>query len=161
MTRASTSLLGRLRLDFAPNHRQPSTWRVLLATLLSIAAALAADAIIVAIGKGVFPSTKDYVHYQFVDYAKLTVIGVVIACAGWPILTRLTSAPRWIYARLAVLVTLVLLLPDVWLLHQGQSAQAVAVLMIMHLAIAVVTYFIVVTVAAPIRPLPSRIDRLG
>jgi hypothetical protein len=142
--------LSAVRLDFAPTGRQPSPIRVVLATGLSLVASLVADAVIVAIGTAVFPSTKGYSHFQFGDYAKLTIIGVVIACLGWPILTRATSAPRWLYSRLAVLVTVVLLLPDVWLLHQGQSARAVTVLMIMHLAIAVVTYFSVV-ILAPVK----------
>ena len=144
-----TRPLEAVRLDFAPSGRQPSAWRVLAATLLSLIGSLAADAVIVAIGKAVFPSTKGYQHFQFGDYATLTIIGVLIAALGWPVITRMSSQPRWIYARLAVLVTVVLLLPDVELLHQGQSSKAVAVLMVMHVAIAVVTYFTVVTVAKP------------
>jgi hypothetical protein len=34
----------------------------------------------------------------------------------------------------------VLLLPDIYILHQGQPAKAVAILMLMHLAIALITY---------------------
>jgi len=49
--------------------------------------------------------------------------------------------------RLAVLVTLVLLLPDVWILLNGEALKAVAVLMVMHLAIAVVTYNALVRIA--------------
>lgn len=147
-----TTLLTRpleaVRLDFAPSRRQPSAPRVLLATLLALIGSLAADAIIVAIGKAAFPATKGYQHYQLGDYATLTTIGVLIAALGWPIITRVSSQPRWIYSRLAVLVTVVLLLPDVWLLHQGQPSTAVAVLMVMHLAIAVITYVAVVTIAS-------------
>src|ERR1019366_10537470 len=98
---------------------------------------LAADAILVAIGTAVFPATKGYSHFQFADYSKLTIIGVVIACAAWPIVTRISSAPRWLFFRLAILVTLVLWLPDLYILYKGESADAVAVLMVMHLAIAV------------------------
>ena len=43
---------------------------------------LLADAAIVAIGTRVYPSTKGYGHFQFHDYAKLTVIGVIFACAA-------------------------------------------------------------------------------
>ncbi len=50
----------------------------------------------------VFPATAGYVHFQFSDYAKLTVVGVIVACAAWPIVSRLTSAPRWLFSRLAV-----------------------------------------------------------
>ena len=57
------------------------------------------------IGQAVFPSTRGYAHFQFADYAKLTVIGVVIACAAWPAVTRVYAAPRWLFFRLAVLVT--------------------------------------------------------
>jgi len=44
----------------------------------------------------------------------------------------------------------VLWLPDVYILHQGQSADAVAVLMTMHLLIALVTYNALVRMA-PVR----------
>jgi hypothetical protein len=147
-------MLGRaaslIRLDFAPQHAQPAAWRVLLATAVSLAGSLAADAIVVAIGTTVFPSTKGYVHFQFSDYGKLTVIGVIIACAAWPVTTRITSAPRWMFLRMAILVTLVLWLPDLYILYRGEPPKAVAVLMVMHLAIAVVTYS-VLTRLAPVR----------
>jgi hypothetical protein len=146
----ATRWLAVLRVDFAPTHRQPSWVRVLLATIVSLAGSLLVDAGLVAIGQAVFPATKGYVHFQFHDYARLTVIGVVIACIAWPLVTRISSAPRWLFFRLAILVTLVLLLPDVYILHQGQPAQAVAVLMCMHLAIALVTYNALVHLA-PVR----------
>ena len=60
-------------------------------------------------------ATKGYAHFQFQDYGKLTVIGVVIACIAWPVVTRIGSAPRWLFFWLAVLVTLVLWLPDLYL----------------------------------------------
>ncbi len=122
----------------------------MLATIVSLVGSLAADAAIVAIGEAAFPSTKGYAHFQFSDYSKLTIIGVIIACAAWPVVTRISSAPRWLFFRLAILVTAVLLLPDLYILHNGQPAKAVFVLMMMHLAIAVVTYNALVHLA-PIR----------
>ena len=145
-------LLGLARVDFAPAHRPPSIWRVLAALVVSVAGSLAVDALLVAIGTAVFPSAKGYVHFQFHDYAKLTIIGVVIACAAWPVVTRVSSAPRWLFFRLAILVTLVLWLPDLYILDLGQPARAVAVLMLMHLAIALVTYNSLVHIAK-VRPL--------
>ena len=124
--------------------------RVLLATLVSLVGSLAADAALVAIGKAAFPFTKSYVHFRFNDYAKLTIIGVIIACLAWPIVTRISSAPRWLFFRMAIAVTLVLLLPDIYILQQGQPAKAVAVLMCMHVAIALVTYNALVRLA-PVR----------
>jgi hypothetical protein len=142
--------LDLVKVDFAPRHRQPSTVRLLLATAISLAGSLGIDAAIVAVGTAVFPSTKGYVHFQFHDYTKLTIIGVIIACIAWPIVTRISSAPRWLFFRLAILVTLVLWLPDVYILAKGQPAKAVAVLMCMHLAIALVTYNALVHIA-PVR----------
>ena len=139
--------LRLVRVDLDPHHRQPSALMVLVATVASLVGSLAADAALVAIGTTVFPSTKGFVHFHFSDYAKLTVIGVVGACIAWPIVTRISSAPRWLYLRLAVLVTLVLLVPDAWILLHGEPAKAVAVLMTMHLAIAVVTYNCMVRIA--------------
>ena len=110
---------------------------------------------LVAIGHQVFPATKGYVHFEFGDYAKLTVIGVLIACAAWPVVTRISSAPRWLFFRLAIVVTLVLFLPDVYIWHQGQPAQAVAVLMAMHVAIALITYNLLVHLA-PVRARAGR-----
>ena len=144
-----------IKVDFAPSHRPPSSARIVLATVVSLVGSLAADAALVAIGEAVFPSTKGYVHFRFSDYSKLTIIGVIIACAAWPIVTRISSAPRWLFFRLAIVVTIVLLLPDLYILHQGQPPKAVAVLMCMHLAIAVVTYNALVHLA-PVRPRRTR-----
>ena len=141
--------LRLVRVDFAPGRRPPSAGRVLAATTASVAGSLGADALLVVIGQAVFPATRGYAHFQFADYAKLTVIGVVIACLAWPAVTRVSSAPRWLFLRLAAAVTLVLWLPDVYILVRGQPARAVAVLFVMHLAIAVVTYAGLVRLAPP------------
>ena len=151
---ATGSMLDRsldlVKVDFSPAHRHPSIVRVLLATLVSVVGSLAADAALVAIGQAVFPSTKGYAHFQFSDYSKLTIIGVIIACVAWPIVSRISSAPRWLFFRLAILVSLVLLLPDIYILNQGQPTNAVAVLMCMHVAIGLVTYNALVRIA-PVR----------
>jgi hypothetical protein len=152
------TLAARLRLDFTPAHRRPDTLRFVLASLCAIVGSVVADALLVVVSEAVFPTTKGYVHFQFADYSKLTVIGVVIACIAWPVTTRISSDPRWLFLRLAVLVTLVLLLPDVYILQQGQPAEAVAVLMVMHIAIGVVTYEALVRLA-PARAAGSALDR--
>jgi hypothetical protein len=140
-----------VKVDFTPTQRQPSAARVVFATVVSVVGSLAVDAALVAIGEALFASTKGYVHFQISDYSKLTIIGVIIACVAWPIVTRISSAPRWLFFRLAIVVTLVLFLPDLYILKQGQPAKAVAVLMCMHLAIAIVTYNALVHLA-PVRP---------
>jgi hypothetical protein len=144
------TLLASLRVDFAPQHHQPRWAAWLLATLVALGGSLGADAILVAIGTRVFPSTRGFVHFHFSDYGKLTVIGVIVACVGWPIVTRISSEPRWVFLRCAILVTLVLWLPDLYILVNGEPIRAVVVLMAMHLAIAIVTYSALVFLA-PIR----------
>jgi hypothetical protein len=141
-------------IDF-PRRRTPlHPGRWTLATLLSIVGSLAADAVLVAVGTAAFPATKGYVHFRFSDYTKLTVVGVVVACVAWPVVVWISSRPRWLFLRLAALVTLLLWLPDVWIWRQGQPAKAVLVLMVMHVAIAVVTYNALVRVN-PAGPEPS------
>jgi hypothetical protein len=142
-------LFAWLHVDFNP-PRPPSNAEVAVATVIALGASLVADALLVAIGTHVFPSVKDYGHFHFSDYAKLTAIGVIIACIGWPIVARITSRAKWLFLRLAIATTLVLFLPDLYILYNGQPLKAVAVLMCMHVAIAVVTYKVLV-VFAPVR----------
>jgi hypothetical protein len=144
--RSVQPLLRWFHVDFEP-PRPPSNAEVIVASLIAIVGSLVADLALVALGEHVFPSTKGYAHFQFSDFGKLTVIGVVIACIGWPIVARITSRPRWLFFRMAIVTTVVLLAPDVYIWHNGQPAKAVLVLMCMHLAIAVVTYNALVRLA--------------
>jgi hypothetical protein len=80
---------------------------------------------------------------------------VVAACIGWPVVVRFCSTPRWLYLRAAVVVTVVLLLPDLAIWIQGQPGRAVAFLALMHVAIAVITYVAVTSLARP-RPAARR-----
>jgi len=143
--------LAVVEINFDPRHDHPTLGRAVFASLVAIVGSLVADAILVAIGVTAFPSTNGFPHFRFSDYATLTVIGVGAACVAWPIVSRISSSPRWLFLRMAVVVTLVLWLPDVWILVHGEPAHAVAVLMTMHLAIAFVTYNTLVGLA-PVRP---------
>ena len=144
------------RIDFKPRHRQPIAIALVVATATALVGSLLADMVLVAIGKTLFSSTKHYVHLQLFDYSRLTVIGVLIACGAWPFVTRVSSAPRWLFYRAAILMSSVLLLPDVYLLASGQSVAGVFILVLMHLAIAVITYLALVHLA-PVRPLRRRV----
>ena len=137
------------RVELAPPHRAPHPARVVAGTVLSVGLSLLADAVLAKAGAAIFPSTRGYVHFQFADYARLTVIGVVIAGLAWPVVVRLTVDPRWVYRILAVLVTAVLLLPDLYIWRAGQPGRAVLVLVAMHLTIALITYHVMVRVAPP------------
>ena len=98
---------------------------------------LAVDALLVWVATNLVPSTRGYVHFRFPDYGLLTTIGVFIACRGVADRGQASrGTPRWLFFRLAVVVTLVLWIPDIYLIVRHQSARAVTVLMAMHLAIA-------------------------
>jgi hypothetical protein len=142
------SLLLIFRLDLkADQHRQPATASILLATIVSLVGSLVADYLLVKLGTHVFPSTVGYSHFQFSDYAKLTVVGVLIACAAWPVATRLTTTPRQFFFRAAIVITIVLLAPDFYIWHGGSPLKAVFVLVWLHVAIAIVTYNALVRLA--------------
>jgi hypothetical protein len=142
-------LLESAHVDFAPTTSQPIRWRYALAIVLAVGLSLSADAALVHAGIALFPSTRGFSHFRFSDYATLTGIAVIVACAGWPLVIRISSAPRWLFLRAAVVVTLVAWAPDVWLVAKGEPARAVAVLAVMHLAVAAITYNVLVHVAPP------------
>ncbi len=148
------------RFDLSPRHRAPRTVVVAAVTALGVALSLLADELLVLAGTAVFPATKGYVHFQFGDYAKLTIIGIVAAGIGWPIVARLTSDPRWVFLRLAIAVTAVLLLPDLYIWLRGQPGRAVLVLVMMHLTIGLMTYNLLVRLA-PVRPPADGIPDYG
>ncbi len=145
-------VLALSKIDFPPDHRQPRLVRFAVAALIAVVGSLAVDAALVAIGTALAPATKGYVHFRFSDYGKLTIVGVLMACLAWPVVTWITSEPRWLFLRLAMIVTFVLWAPDLWILLKGEPVKAVLVLMAMHVAIAVVTYVALVHVSPPRQP---------
>lgn len=147
----TTSRMG-IPLTLTPRHRPPTFFRVALATVAAVVLSLLADATLVAVATRAFPSTVGYTHFRFSDYARLTVVGVLIACAAWPVVARVTEAPRRLFFWSAIAVTAVLLLPDLYIALQGQPGRAVCVLVVMHLAIAIVTYNLLVRLAPVRRP---------
>jgi hypothetical protein len=142
------SLLRAFRLDLKANQqRQPGTVAIVLATFVALVGSVLADYLLVKLGTHVFPSTVGYSHFRFSDYARLTVVGVVIACAAWPVATLLTSTPREFFFRAAIVITIVLFAPDLYIWHGGSPLKAVFVLICLHVAIAIVTYNALVRLA--------------
>ncbi len=142
--------LARVRLDWTPLDEPASPVRMALASIFSIVGALAANVGLVRMATTAFPSIKDYSHFHFIDYGSLTVLGVVGACVAWLVVSRISSSPRWFFVRLTIVVTVLLLSPDVWLLEGHQPVEAVLTLVSMHIVIALLTYNILVR-GAPVR----------
>lgn len=140
-------LLARWGIDLPAGAAQPRLFRFVLATAIAVLLSLVACAVLAAIGTAVFPTTVGYEHFRFNDYAKLTIVGVVFASFGWPAASFLASRARRLYLVLAVVVSIVALAPDAWILYQGQSGQAVLVLVAMHVALAIITYTSLVVIA--------------
>ncbi|NNC11300.1 hypothetical protein HII28_05330 [Planctomonas sp. JC2975] len=140
-------ILTRLGIDWPLGTRQPSWWRFLIATAVAIGGSLLACRLLVVAGESVFPSTVGYGHFAFADYAKLTVVGVLLACLAWPVVTLVAGHAARLFFWLTVIVTVVSFAPDVWVWHLGQAADGVFVLAVMHVAVAVVTYPALVLIA--------------
>ncbi|GAB3807155.1 hypothetical protein GCM10028798_31130 [Humibacter antri] len=135
-------------IDWPLGKRQPSWWRFLIAVVVAVVGSVASCAVLAKLGPIVFPSTAGYPHFQFADYTKLTVIGVVIACATWPLFALVSSrAARPLFLTATVIVTIASFAPDAWIMLKGQSAPAVVVLALMHIAVALVTYPALVAIA--------------
>jgi hypothetical protein len=118
------------------------------AGLIAAAASLAAGVALASIGQAAFAVPASFGKFSFGTYALLTVLCVAGATATWAAVTRLCSRPRWLLTRLAALVTALFLIPDFLLLGTpGNPAGPVAILMLMHLAIAVITYTALVKIA--------------
>ena len=138
-----------VHIDLAGVRRPPSVARMLAVSALVVAASLAADVTLVHLATAEWPQLRSYGHFHFSDYGTLTIVGVLPACVAWPLVIRLSSEPRWLFFRLALAATLVLLLPDVWILVRHEAVRAVGTLITMHLAIALVAYNALVRLAPP------------
>jgi hypothetical protein len=124
---------------------------VLAGTALAALASLFGDALVVQWTKSRYPSLSNYSHFRLADYGTLTIVGVLGAGFAWWLVTRSVGTPRRVFFRVALVVTVVLWLPDLWLLVRGEPGRAIAALALMHVVVAVVTYNVLVHVA-PLRP---------
>jgi hypothetical protein len=132
-----------------PSTEPPSGIRLLVVTLLAALCSLGANALLVALATHLKPGLKGYAHFRFYDYGTLTVVGVLAAGIAWFIVLRVTSTPRWLLLRVAVLVTVLLWIPDVYLLVRHEPMAAVFTLMGMHVAVALIAYNLLVHLATP------------
>lgn len=131
-----------------------------MAAGVALVGSIGVDALLVALGEAVFPSSAGYSHYRFWDYGGLSALGVLGACGAWALVIRASAEPRAVLFRLAVGVSLVLWLPDVWLLTRREPIDAVGVLMVMHATVALVTYNSLVHLAPP-RPALGPLGSVG
>jgi hypothetical protein len=133
-------LRSYLRIDLPWGSAQPRAWRFIVAMLAAVVASIVACWVIATVTAALVPATTGYEHFRFADYARLTVIGVVLASVAWPIVTLVSSRARRLYLLLAIIVTVASFAPDAWILHQGQPAAGVVGLMVMHVALLLITY---------------------
>ncbi len=149
-------LLRLARIEAAPRLRQPKTVALATASAVAVAGSLVVNVLLVHLATSLFPSTRGFSHYKVADYVSLTLLGAIVACAAWSAVIRVSSAPRWLFLRLAVVATLVLFLPDMWLLILlHEPINEVGFLMAMHLAMALIVYNSMVRLAparAPATP---------
>jgi len=147
------SLGGRVerwaRLDRARRCPVPPPGALVTASVAALVGSLLVDAALVGLWTGLVPATNGYVHFRPADYATLTAVGVLVACGAWPVTCRISTEPRRLFLRLAVTVTAVLWIPDIVLIVRHQPVRDVAALMVLHVAVAAVTYNALVRLAPP------------
>jgi hypothetical protein len=120
--------------------------------LAAAAVSLAADVELAAVGRAVFTVPASFGKLGFGSYALITVLGAAGATVAWGVLTRLSSRPRWLLTRLTALVTAIFLIPDFLLLGTpGNPAGPVMILMLMHLAMAAITYTTLIKISPAAR----------
>ena len=139
-------------LDFPKGRRQPALGRFVIASVVALVGSVMACAALAAAAIAATPDLAGYEHFQFGEYTRLTVVGVVLACLAWPAMTWLSSRAWKPFLWLAVAVTVTGLAPDAWILLKGQPAAAVGVLVLMHVALALITYPALVLIAPQRRP---------
>ena len=122
---------------------------LLLASIVALTGSLLACSVLVLLGVRSFPATAGYAHFQFPDYARLIIIGVLIGCVAWPVFCAVFVRARVLYLWAAVVASVVLLAPDAWILLHGAPPDAVLVLVAMHIAVAAVTVTALVFLAPP------------
>jgi hypothetical protein len=147
------------RLDLPRGSAQPSWWRWVLGTFVAIGASLLLCLALAKLASAADPGLAAYGHFQFSDYSRLTIVGVLGACVGWPLMTWFSSSARRVYLYAAIVVVLVSLAPDAWILHLGQPAVGVATLAAMHIGLGLVTYPAMVFIAPQrVRSAPGRAE---
>jgi Family of unknown function (DUF6069) len=152
-----TKFLGPsfLRLDLPRLTGQPRAWRWVVGTVVAVGASLLACFVLAQLAIALDPTLSGYEHFQFSDYSRLTIIGVVIACLGWPFVAWFTTSARRLYLWLAIIVVVATLAPDVLILNEGQPANGVLTLALMHFALAFITFPAMVFIA-PQRKTPAQ-----
>jgi hypothetical protein len=144
------------------SQRGPAPRRLTVAGLAAAAISLAADVELAAVGRAVFTVPASFGKLGFGSYALLTVLAVAGATVVWGAVTRLSSRPNWLFTRLVALAAAVFGIPDFLLLGTpGNPGGPVAILMLMHLTIAVVTYATLVKIAPAQGPLGGENLELG
>lgn len=146
----------------------PSGRRIALVTVLSALVSLVVNAALVWLATAFDPSLQHFSHFRLADYGALTVIGVAGAGVAWFLATRNFTTPRRTFFRVAVVVMVVLWIPDVWLLIKHEPTRAVVFLIIMHVAVALITYNFLVLLApvgsregaATMTPRSNRVEAL-
>jgi hypothetical protein len=140
-----------MHFDLMGIGRPPSVARMLVVSALVVAASLGSDVTLVHLATSEWPQLRSYGHFRFSDYGTLTIVGVLPACVAWPLVIRLTAEPRIRFFRLALAATVVLVMPDIWILLRHEPVRAVGTLITMHLVIALVAYNALVHLAPPRR----------
>jgi hypothetical protein len=145
-----------LFLDLPGRNALPVAWRWIVGAVVAVGLSLLACFVLAQLATALDRSLLGYGHFEFSDYSRLTVVGVLAACVGWPVVCCFSTRARRLYLWLGTTATVVSLAPDAWILHLGQPAAGVATLVAMHVALGIITIASMVFIAPQSHPIRSR-----
>jgi hypothetical protein len=120
------------------SHQPGLSKRLLMVGSLIVLAAIVTNTLIALAAKALFPVAPTFQPLQPQSFIPSTVIGVVGAVTVFALLVRWTKQPARMFQRIAVVVLLVSLLPDLLLpfipLFPGTTFPEVGALLLMHVA---------------------------
>jgi hypothetical protein len=133
-----------MSLTSAP--KEVNTGRIWLGGLITIVLAVIGNLLWVWLAKMLFPISPEFLPLQPARVAALTVVGVLGGVILYAILASKSNRPIRAYQRIAWIVFLVSLLPDVGLYFSGfipgTTVTAVLVLMFTHVIAALIAIYV-------------------
>ncbi len=116
------------------------SWRLWVVGFLTVLAAVVMNTLISLGAKALFSVAPTFIPLQPEGFIPSTVIGVVGAVTVFALIVRWAKHPRRLFQRVAVIVLLASLIPDLLLpfvrLYPGTTFLEVGALLLMHVATA-------------------------
>jgi hypothetical protein len=139
-----TAFLG---VDWPKRAHQPRPIEFVMASIVAISGSLIACIVVVTLTSRWFPLALKNSHMQFADYYVPIIVTVAIGCAAWPVVTWISSRGRRLFLCVGIAVVVLIVALDVWIFDANRPVATAAIMVAMHLGVALVTYLSLVFLA--------------